>query len=326
MQMPRSWLIPLLLFWSCVGGLPCAYADTILAATDAPKPLSPEESRKRFRLLDGFRIELVAAEPHLAEPTGMCFDTRGRIFVCELHGYNRDGYYDIVELNKTGTLDKTVRRIPASKQAQERAAKETYGTVKLLEDTDGDGRVDRMTVFADRLPPCYGVIAAREGIIALCAPDIYFLADRDGDGKAEVREKLFTGFGVGELWTRISNPRWGVDNWIYVASGQGSGGTIRGPYLKGEVRLGNTCFRFKPDGTRLEPVSGGASGYGLALDDWGYRFLCTNQQHALYVAPLPYRDLARNPYVAAVNPVVNICTYGHPARVYPTSRPDPWRR
>jgi putative membrane-bound dehydrogenase-like protein len=301
-------------------------AGPIPPATDAPKALAPEASRKCFRLPNDLRIELVAAEPHLAEPTGMCFDARGRIFVCELHGYNLDGYYDIVELNKMGVLDTQVRRIPATKDAERRAARETYGTIKLLEDTDGDGRMDRMSVFADHLPPCYGVIAARDGVLAICAPDIIFLADRDGDGKAEVRETLFTGFGVGELWTRISNPRWGVDNWIYVASGAGSAGTIRGPHLRGEVRLGNTCFRFKPDGTRLEPVSGGTSGFGLAFDDWDNRFLCTNQQHALYVAPLPYQSLARNPYIAAVNPIVNICAYGHPARVYPTSQPDPWRR
>ncbi len=324
--MPRFMLSVLILFLAGTGCLMRTYAQKIPAATDAPKPLSPEESRERFRLLEGFRIELVAAEPHLAEPTGMCFDARRRIFVCELHGYNLEGYFDIVELNRRGILDTKVRRIPASKEAEQKATRQTYGTVKLLEDSDGDGRIDRMTVFADRLPPCYGVIAARDGVIALCAPDIVFLADRDGDGKAEVREKLFTGFGVGELWTRISNPRWGVDNWIYAASGQGSSGTIRGPHLKGEVSLGNTCFRFKPDGTRLEPVSGGTSGYGLALDDWDDRFLCTNQQHALFVAPLPYRDLARNPYHASVNPVSNICTYGHPARLYPTSAPDPWRR
>jgi hypothetical protein len=117
-----------------------AAAETIPPATDAPKPLSPQESRKRFRLPEGFRIELAATEPHVAEPTGMCFDARGRTFVCELRGYNRDGYYDIVELNKTGMLDKKVRRIPASKEAEERATKETYGTVKLLEDTDGIAR------------------------------------------------------------------------------------------------------------------------------------------------------------------------------------------
>jgi putative membrane-bound dehydrogenase-like protein len=324
--MRRYLSISLLFLVAWISGLPRGSADTIPAATDAPKPLSPEESRKRFRLLDGFRIELAAAEPRVAEPTGMCFDARGRIFVCELHGYNLDGYFDIVELNKKGVLDTKVRRIPATPEAERKAAMETYGTIKLLEDTDGDGVVDRMSVFADRLPPCYGVIAARDGIIALCAPDILFLADRDGDGKAEIQEKLFTGFGVGELWTRISNPRWGVDNWIYAASGAGSSGTIRGPHLKNEVRLGNTCFRFKPDGTALEPASGGTSGYGLAFDDWDDRFLCTNQQHALFVAPLPYRDLARNPYHASVNPVGNICTYGHPAKVYPTSQPDAWRR
>src|SRR5262245_15428249 len=177
----------------------------IAQAGDAPKPLAPDESRKLFRLPEGFRIELVAAEPHLAEPTGMCFDARGRIFVCELHGYNLDGYYDIVELNKKGVLDTAVRRIPASKEAEEKAARETYGTVRLLE-TDGAGRVVRSTVFADRLPPCYGVVAARDGVVALCAPDVVFLADRDGDRKAEVRETLFTGFGVGEIWSRISNP------------------------------------------------------------------------------------------------------------------------
>jgi putative membrane-bound dehydrogenase-like protein len=297
----------------------------IRQATDAPKPLSPRESRKRFRLPRGFHVECVAAEPQLTEPTGICFDARGRIFVCELHGYNRDGYYDILELNKSGVLDRAVRRIPASPAAVRRAAKETYGTVRLLERNKA-GRVVRSTVFADRLPPCYGVVPARDGVIVLCAPHIIYLAGRDGEGKATVRETLFTGFGVGEIWTRISNPCWGPDNWIYAACGQGSGGLIRGPHLKKPVRLGSTCFRFKPDGSRFEPVSGGTSGFGLALDDWGNRFLCTNQQHALFVAPLPYQALARNPYTPALDPVVNISTYGHPARVFPTSQPDPWRR
>src|SRR5262245_53061835 len=141
------WTTVLAFLWavSALGLRPVPAAEQIPAATDAPKPLKPEESRNRFRLAEGFRIELVAAEPQLAEPTGMCFDARGRIYVCELHGYNRDGYYDIVELNKTGVLDKTVRRIPATKEAQERAAKETYGAIRALEGTDGDGRMVRST-------------------------------------------------------------------------------------------------------------------------------------------------------------------------------------
>jgi putative membrane-bound dehydrogenase-like protein len=325
-SLSRALRLPTLLAVAVCIALGRAGAGDVPQATDAPKPLEPEQSRQRFRLPDGFRIELVAAEPQLREPTGVCFDARGRMYVCEIHGYNLDGYYDVLDLNKTGVLDAQVRRIPASKDAERRAAQETYGTVRLLEDTDGDGRMDRSTVFADHLPPCYGAIPARDGVIVLCAPDIVYLADTKGTGHADVRETLFTGFGVGEIWTRISNPRWGLDNWIYAAAGATSGGTIRGPHLKESVKLGNTCFRFKPDGTRLEPVSGGTSGFGLALDDWDDRFLVTNQQHALYVAPLPYHDLARNPYTPSVNPVVNISTYGHPAPLFRTSPPDPWRR
>lgn len=294
-------------------------------ATDAPKPLPPEESAKHFRLPAGFHIELVAAEPHVADPVAIAFDARGRIFVCEIHGYNLEGYLDVLEQNKTGELDKAVRRIPANAEALKKAEQEQYGTIKLLEDTDGDGRIDRSTVWADRLPPCYGVAAARDGVVVLCAPDILYLADRDGDGKAETRETLFTGFGTYDMWSRINNPHWGLDNWIYGVGAIQSGGTIRGPHLPGEVKMGAVCFRFKPDGSRLEPCSGNTSGFGQALNDWGDRFLVTNQQHALYVAPLPYHYLARNPHYAAPSPVVNISTYGHPARVFPISRPDPWR-
>ena len=68
-----------------------------------------------------------------------------------------------------------------------------------------------------------------------------------------------------------------------------------------------------------------SGGYGLAFNDWGDYFLVTNQQHALFVAPVPYRYLARNPYYAAPNPVINISSYGTPAKVFPTSQPDPWR-
>ncbi len=302
-----------------------AMAGEIRLATDAPQPLPPHESVKRFQLPKGFHIELVAGEPLVADPVAMDFDARGRIFVCEIHGYNLEGYLDILELNKTGVLDKAVRRVPATPEAVKMAAENQYGTVKLLEDADGDGRMDRAHVWADRLPPCYGVVAARDGVIVLCAPDILFLADRDGDGKAEVRDKLFTGFGLYDLWSRINNPRWGLDNWIYAANGIDSGGTIRGPAYPNGLPLPATSFRFRADGSVLEPTSGSSGGFGLAINDWGDRFLVANQQHALLVAPLAHGSMIRNPYYAAPNPVVNISTYGHPAKVYPTSQPDPWR-
>ncbi len=141
-----------------------------------------------------------------------------------------------------------------------------------------------------------------------------------------MRETLFTGFGTGEMWTRINNPRWGLDNWIYGVSGAGSGGTIRGPRLTERSHLGSVCFRFKADGVRSRRPAAGRTGSARPSNEWGDRFLCTNQQHALHVIPMAHRYLARNPYYAAPDLTRNISSYGHPARVYPTSQPDPWRR
>ncbi len=284
--------VPWLACWNHSRGAP------IELATDRPQPHSPEKSIALFRVPEGFHLEVVAAEPHLADPVAIDFDARGRIFVAELHGYNLEGYWDIVELNKTGVLDTQVRRINASKEAQRRGAQGQYGTVKLLEDTDGDGRVDKSSVWADRLPLCYGVVAARGGVIAICPPQIIYLADPDGDGKAEVRRTLY-GTGGGPIWNRPSNPRWNIDNWIYFDGGA----------------------RFQPDGSVLEPASGSGQ-FGQAVNDWGDRFFCVQVQCARYVVPLPYRYLARNPYHPATADMEGLF---HDTRVYPASRPHPWR-
>ncbi len=308
-----------------------AHGEEIVLATDSPKPLSPADARQRFQLPEGFRIEPVASEPLIADPVGMCFDARGRIFVCELHGYNLEGYLDASELNRQGIIDRKIHRVHASAELRRQAAQQSYGTVKLLEDTDGDGRMDRAVVWADRLPMCYGLVPARDGVIVVCAPHIVYLADRDGDGKPDVRENLFTGFAFDLLETRMNNPRWGIDNWIYVTSGSvspetgPSGGTISGPHLGKEVVVGNACSRLRSDGSALEPAAGSSGGFGQTISEFGDRFLVTNQQHAYYVAPLPYRYLARNPFYAAPRTVVNISSYGRPARIYPTSQPHPWR-
>lgn len=309
-----------------VATMPGGTADTLAAAairpaTDAPKRMSPEESAKTFRLPPGFRAELVACEPLINEPTGVCWDEQGRLFVCELHGYNVEGYYDIQELNKTGKLDMEVRRIQASKEATERAEKETYGTVKLLLDTDGDGRMDKSIVWADHLPTCYGIVAARGGIIVGCAPDIVFLKDTDGDNRADVRETLFTGFAVGELWRGINCPQWGVDNWIYFGSGWG-GGNITGPHLKTPVKLGRTDFRIKPDGSALEPVEGQTGTFGHAMTVAGERFYTSTSRHALTALPLPWRYLGRNPDAAMPQVTLDVAD---DARVYPIAPVHPWR-
>ncbi|MDC0264727.1 hypothetical protein OAL86_06425, partial [Verrucomicrobia bacterium] len=187
-----------------------------------PKPRSPSESSESFQLPPGFRMELVASEPLIEEPSGVCWDADGHFYVSELHGYNLEGQFDIEALNKTGKLDRIVRRIQANDEAKKAAEAETFGVIKQLSDDDGDGRMDRVSIFAQGLPPCFGMVAAREGIIVICAPDIYYLADLDSDGVADVRERLFTGFQAGVLERRINAPQWGLDNWIYVGGWRSS--------------------------------------------------------------------------------------------------------
>jgi len=302
-------------------GLSLALDAQIPRPTDAPKPLPPAESAKLVRLPPGFRLELVASEPLVREPSGLCWDERGRLFVSELHGYNLEGQYDIEELNRTGQLDREVRRIQANDRAKQAARAGTFGTIKLLSDTNGDGIMDRAEVFADRLPPVYGICPARGGIIAACAPDIVFVADRDGDGKAEVREALFTGFATGALERGINQPQWGLDDWIYVGKGHG-GGKITGPHLAQPVQLPNTDFRIKADGSAIEPVTGSTHTFGHAFTEDGERFTATTSNPGLFVTPLPWHYLARNPDAAAPRTEQGAADY---TRVFPAAPPHPWR-
>lgn len=288
---------------------------------DAPKPLTPEQTIASYRLPPGFRLEVVASEPLIASPSGICWDDRGRMFVCELHGYNLEGQLDIEELNKTGQLDTEVRRVQAEEKFKRAAETGTYGVVKLLRDTDGDGRMDRAESWATNLPPAYGVAPARGGVLVACAPDIVFLADRDGDGTAEVREKLFTGFRTGALERGINAPQWGSDGWIYFGRGWG-GGTISGPNLVKPVELSGSDFRIRADGSAIEPVTGNTHTFGFAMTEAGDRFTVTTTVPGIYIAPLPWRYLVRNPNAAM--PSLEAPTGDR--RAYSISRPHPWRQ
>ena len=155
-------------------------------AQERTGPLAPEEALRAFQLPEGFRIELVAAEPDVTDPVAMAFDEHGRIFVAEMGDY------------------------PQSAPG---------GRIRLLEDTDGDGRVDRSTVFADRLPFPAGVQPWKGGVFVAAAPDILYLKDTDGDGKADLRKVVFTGFMEINPQAVINNLKYGLDNWIYGANG-----------------------------------------------------------------------------------------------------------
>ncbi len=289
--------------------------------TDAPKPLSPAEAARSFRLPADFRIELAASEPLITEPSGVCWDERGRLYVCELHGYNLEGQLEIEEMNKSGVLDTKVQRVQAAEKFKKAAEAGTYGVVKVLRDADGDGLMDEADVLAADLPPAYGLCPARGGVIVACAPDIVFLADRDGDGRAEKREKLFTGFRTGALERGINCPQWGPDGWIYFGRGWG-GGKITGPRLREPVELPNSDFRIRADGSAIEPVTGGTHTFGFAFTAEGDRFVVTTWKHALYAAPLPWRYLARNPDAAMPGLEADASDY---TTVFPVAPVHPWK-
>lgn len=288
---------------------------------DAPQPLSPVDSAKCFQLPAGTKVRLLASEPLIREPSGVCWDHRGRCFVTELHGYNVEGQHDLDELNKTGQLDLEVRRIQASEASRKKAEAETYGTVKLLRDTDGDGVMDRAIVWADRLPPCYGLAPANGGLIVACAPHIIFLKDEDGDDRPDVQEVLLTGFGTGPLERGINAPTIGSDGWVYFGRGW-QGGEITGPHLRKPVTLPATDFRIRADGSAIEPVSGSTRTMGMAFTEGGERFVCTTTHPGLHVTPIPWHYLTRNPDAAA--PVLD-SPASEDTRVYPISKPHPWR-
>jgi putative membrane-bound dehydrogenase-like protein len=299
-------------------GIACAQ---IPQPTDAPKPLPPEESARAFQLPDGFRMEVVASEPLIASPSAVCWDERGRMFVSELHGYNLEGQLDIEELNKTGKLDTQVRRVQAEEKFKRAAQSGTYGVVKLLLDSNGDGRMDKAVLWATNLPPAYGLVPARGGVIVACAPDIVYLADRDDDGVVETREVLFTGFRTGMLERGVNAPLWNVDGWIYLGRGHG-GGTITGPHLTAPVRLADSDFRIRADGSAIEPVTGGTHTLGSAFTEAGERFVSTTSVPGIFIAPLPWHYLARNPDAAM--PSLSVATGDKHA--YQIARPHPWRQ
>ncbi|GAG49155.1 unnamed protein product, partial [marine sediment metagenome] len=160
-------------------------------------PTPPEKAEATFEVEPGFRVELVAAEPLVMDPVGMSFDERGRLFVAEMRGYNQG--------NET----------PAAEARDLAMATEKLGRVKLLEDTDGDGRFDTSTVYVDDLIWPNGVMAYDGGLFVAAAPELLYCKDTDADGKADLRRVVYTGFGYSN-WQHLPNSfRWGLDNRIH---------------------------------------------------------------------------------------------------------------
>jgi putative membrane-bound dehydrogenase-like protein len=255
------------------------------AKTDGTLPLSPQQSLAAIRTKPGLRAELVAAEPLVADPVALAFGPDGKLWVAEMADYPN---------GRTGKFD-------------------PGGRVVFLEDTDGDGRFDRSTVFLDDLPFPTGVLPWRKGVLICAAPDILYAEDTDGDGKADVVTKLYSGFGTHNYQARVNSLQYGLDGWVYGSCGL-FGGDILCHKSGKTVRLGDRDFRIKPDTGDLEPATGRTQ-QGRVRDDRGNWFGCDNGSLIRHYT-LDDHYLRRNPFVAFPDAVVPVAAAADPKRLY----------
>jgi putative membrane-bound dehydrogenase-like protein len=257
-----------------------------------PGPKSPEASLRCLKARPGFVAELVAAEPLVQDPIAFAWGPDGKFWVVEMGDY------------------------PLGADAKGKHG----GRVKFLEDTDGDGKYDRSTVFLDGLGYPTGVTPWRQGVLVTCAPDILYAEDLDGDGKADRRLPIYTGFGEGNQQHRVNTLAWGLDNWLHVANGD-SDGTIRSLKSKQTADIRGRDLRIRPDEGAIDAETGRTQ-FGRSRDDWGNWFGGNNSNPVWHFA-LEDHYLRRNPHVAPPNLRVPVPAVPGNSPVFPRSRTLP---
>jgi putative membrane-bound dehydrogenase-like protein len=206
-------------------------------------PLEPEESMKHMVYPAGFELQLFASEAQLGgKPICMNWDERGRLWVAV-------------------TVDYPNNLQPAGKGRDR---------ILICEDIDGDGKADKITVFADKLSIPTSLQFSRSGVVVQQAPATLFLKDTDGDDVADIRQVLFSGWSTSDTHAGPSNLRWGLDNWIWGMVGYaGFDGTVGGE--RHSFRQG--FYRFKPDGSKLEFIRGtNNNSWGVGFSEEGLVF------------------------------------------------------
>lgn len=265
---------------------------------DLPRiPQTPAaDAPATMRVRPGFALDLAVAEPLVASPVAIAWDEDGRLFVCEMRGYSED-------------------------QA------ERLGRIRLLHDDDRDGTYDRATTYADDLAWPTALVPWKGGLFVGDAPDILWMKDGDGDGVADVRTRVLTGFGTGNVQGLFNSFAFGVDGRIHGA-GSSSGGEIRRVGDSGEpegdpVAINGRDFSFDPDSFEVRPETGGAQ-HGRTTDDLGDTYLCHNSDHCIRVM-IDDRFLARNPFFPPPSAKESVAVEGPQAAVYRASAVEPWR-
>ncbi len=252
-----------------------------------PEPISPEASLERIHVRAGYEVQLVASEPMVKDPVAIDWGHDGKLWVVEMADYplGIDGN------GKPG------------------------GRIRYLIDNNEDGQYDESILFADGLSFPTGVLVWGKGILVTAAPEILYLEDTTGDGTADVRQTLFSGFLQGNQQLRVNGLRLGLDGWVYCASGShhsgyGKASQIQSTITGQSIPIGSRDFRIRPDTGEIEAQSG-PSQYGRNRDDWGNWFGVQNSL-PLWHYVLADQDIRRNPHFAPPDPKRQIVTPVNP--------------
>ena len=232
----------------------------------APKvqnSLNPQQSMSLIQVPVDFNLELFASEPDVVNPIYMNWDERGRLWVIETVDYPNEIKNDDIGDDR----------------------------IKILEDTNGDGKADKFTIFADKLNIPTSFVFSNGGIIVSEAPTFLFLKDTDGDDKADVRTPILSGWGKNDTHAQASNLRYGLDNKIWGVVGYS--GFYNGKKGKDSLAFGNGTYRFNPDGKNLEFLSTTSNNtWGLGFSEEFDVFISTanNTHTAFFGMPRRYYD------------------------------------
>ena len=249
-------------------------------------PLTPEESLASLEVDGPFEVQLVAAEPVVCDPVDVVWDEKGRMFVAEMRDYP--------EPSEFGPL---------------------LSRIRLLKDTNGDGRMDIGTTWADSLDHVQSLLPVNGGILATPRTAILFLKDTDGDDVADHQEVLFQQNDPRHSQLLISCPRWGRDNWIYLNNGLDGKEIYPGDQSEAKLSISRRNIRIHPKTWKVEVVSGFGQ-FGATLDGWGRRFASTNRNPTIF-AVMPLHAVQRNPFAGLTVGKEDIAPFGGEAKVYP---------
>ncbi len=225
-------------------------------------PLSTEESLKLAQVPADMKLQLFASEPMVINPIAMNWDSKGRMWVVEAYDYPNS-----FVMNSPGQ-DK----------------------IKILEDTDNDGKADKVSVFAKGLTISTSVLPLDNGCITTDNGNMIFIEDTNGDGKADKHTKLFSGISLSDTHATVSNLRLGFDGWIYATTGF-SGIKTEVAGIKYYIKQG--VFRFKKDGSAFEPIQATTNNtWGLSFNEQGRIFGSTANANPSFYVGIPIRHYA----------------------------------